>query len=126
MLIIYLITIFGKIRIASELGLILSVSTYLGAILGLLIYNWGELTQNEKDQIKQVKKAKKFGIIGTIIFAPIVLFMPNDKEIATIFAVGTTIEYVQNNEKIKELPDKAVLCLDKFIDEYLKEENNHK
>lgn len=44
-----------------------------------------------------------------------------------IFAVGTTIEYVQNNEKIKELPDKAVLCLDKFIDEYLKEEEtNHK
>jgi hypothetical protein len=35
---------------------------------------------------------------------------------------GSAIEYVQGNEKIKELPDKAVQCLDKFIDEYLNEE----
>ena len=47
--------------------------------------------------------------------------MPNDKEVATIYSVGATTDYVKNNEKIKELPDKAVLCLDKFIDEYLKE-----
>ena len=121
MLIIYLISILSKIRIISELGLIAGVSVLFGTTLGLLVCDWGELTENEKGQIKQVKKARKWSIICTSIFAPIVLFMPNDKEIATIFAVGTTIEYVKNNEKIKELPDKAILCLDKFIDEYLKE-----
>lgn len=36
--------------------------------------------------------------------------------------MGTTIEYVQNNEKVKELPDKAIECLDKYLEEYLTEE----
>ena len=59
------------------------------------------------------------------IFIPcmiIGIFVPDSKQMAMIYTVGNTIEYVQGNEKIKELPDKAVKCLDKFIDEYLNEE----
>lgn len=60
------------------------------------------------------------------IFIPCMLigvFVPDSKQMAMIYTVGNTIEYVQGNEKIKELPDKVVKCLDKFIDEYLNEEN---
>ena len=56
-----------------------------------------------------------------IPFLTLGLFLPNSKQAAIIFSVGQTIEYVKGNEKIKELPDKAVECLDKLISEYLEE-----
>lgn len=57
-----------------------------------------------------------------IPFLTLGIFLPNSKQAAIIFSVGQTIEYVKGNEKIKELPDKAILCLDKLISEYLEEE----
>lgn len=68
-------------------------------------------------------KARK---ISLAVFIPAMLLeitVPNSKQAAIIFSVGTTIDYVRNNEKIKELPDKAVDCLDKYINEYLFEDN---
>ena len=50
--------------------------------------------------------------------------MPNSKQAAIIYTAGSTIEYVQGNERIKELPDKAVQCLDKFISDYLNEDED--
>ena len=72
-----------------------------------------------KKQIDIIVKGRK---IALAIFIPsilITLFVPNSKQAALIFTIGSTLEYVQGNEKLQELPDKAVECLDKFIDEYL-------
>ena len=71
-------------------------------------------------------KARK---ISLAIFIPALLLgitVPNSKQAAIMFSVGTTINYVKNNEKIKELPDKAVDCLNKYIDEYLSEDDINK
>lgn len=68
------------------------------------------------------KKTRK---ILTWIFIPsllIALLLPSSKQAAIIYTAGSTFEYVQNNEKIQELPDKAVDCLNKFIDDYLNED----
>lgn len=68
-------------------------------------------------------KARKFslGVFIPVLFLAITI--PNSKEAALIFSVGTTVDYVRNNDKILELPDKAVDCLDKYINEYLSEDN---
>ena len=74
-----------------------------------------------------VKKLKKAKNVSLAIFIPTMLlasFVPNSKQAAIIYSVGSTIEYVQGNDKIKELPDKAVECLDKFISDYLKEDTH--
>lgn len=119
MWLIYFITILDNLHCIS---MVLSILGLFGTILTCMACVIDE--DEAKDAL--VIKLRKLSIIFLSIFAPIALFVPNSKQAAMIFAVGTTIEYVQNNEKIKELPDKAVLCLDKFIDEYLKEEENHK
>lgn len=119
MWLIYLIMILDNIQ---TISMVLSILGLFGTIITVFACIIDE--DNAKDLL--LIKLRKLSIIFLSIFAPIALFVPNSKQAATIFAVGTTIEYVQNNEKIKELPDKAVQCLDKFIDEYLKEENNHK
>ena len=76
---------------------------------------------------KTVKMFKKAKNISLTVFIPTMLlasFVPNSKQAAIIYSVGSTIEYVQGNDKIKELPDKAVECLDKFISDYLKEDTH--
>lgn len=68
------------------------------------------------------KKIIKISLWIFIPFLLLTLFSPNSKQAAIIFTAGSTIEYVQNNEKVQELPDKAVDCLNKFIDDYLNED----
>jgi len=119
MWLIYLITMLDNLEFISI------ILTLLG-LFGTIILTITMVDDQYAQKDIRVIKLRKLSIILFSIFAPIALFVPNSKQAAMIFAVGTTIEYVQNNEKIKELPDKAVLCLDKFIDEYLKEENNNK
>lgn len=47
------------------------------------------------------------------------IFTPSSKEALMIWGVGGTIDYIQSNEKIKELPDKVVNALDLWVDDYL-------
>lgn len=71
--------------------------------------------------LKVLQKIKKIAFLVFIPSLLLALFMPNSKQAAIIYTAGSTIEYIQNNEKIQELPDKTVDCLNKFIDEYLNE-----
>ena len=78
----------------------------------------------DQELSKKFKKAKN---VSLAIFIPTMMlatFVPNSKQAAIIYTAGSTIEYVQGNEKIKELPDKAVECLDKFISDYLEEDTH--
>lgn len=51
-----------------------------------------------------------FGILGTI-------FIPTQREILLIYGLGSTIDYVKSNDKAKQLPDKAVDALTRYLDE---------
>jgi hypothetical protein len=119
MWLIYFITIADNLHCIS---MVLSIISLIGTILTSM----ASIIDEDSARDSLVIKSRKLSITFLSIFAPIALFVPNSKQAAMIVSVGTTIEYVQNNEKIKELPDKAVLCLDKFIDEYLKEKDNYK
>ena len=44
------------------------------------------------------------------------------KEALTILGVGGTIEYVKDNETLKELPDKCVKALDMWVESLIKDE----
>ena len=55
------------------------------------------------------------GIIGDA-------FTPSKKEVLLIYGLGSTIDYVKSSDKAKELPDKAVEALTRYIDSIEKEE----
>lgn len=61
------------------------------------------------------------GIIA-IILSILMIFIPSTKEAYTIYGVGGIIDYVQENDTAKQLPDKAIQALDKLMDEYMEEE----
>lgn len=80
----------------------------------------------EKDTNKTssniLKKFSPILIISTLLF----IFTPTTKEALLIWGVGGTIDYVKSNETAKQLPDKCIQALDKFVDEYILDdkENN--
>ena len=51
-------------------------------------------------------------IIGVICDA----FTPSKKDVLLIYGLGTTIDYVKSNDNAKQLPDKAVEALTKYIE----------
>ena len=112
----------GAIAVISGLaGFVFIVLSIVGACQDSSSYD----ALNQKT-IAFSNKARK---ISLGVFIPALFFaitVPNSKEAAIIFGVGTTIDYVRNNDKILELPDKAVDCLDKYINEYLSEDNMDK
>ena len=117
MWLIYLLTILDSI------GALLTITAGLTGA-GYIITSIHYLTEKtseypDEETIETLTKLKRRCGIAFFIALPLAIFTPNSKQAAAIFSVGKTIEYVQSNEKIKELPDKAIECLDKYLEEYL-------
>ena len=66
--------------------------------------------------------SKRF-IFVTIIVGLINFFIPTTNEALLIYGVGGTIDYIKSNDTSKQLPDKRVKALDKYLDNLTKEEN---
>jgi low temperature requirement protein LtrA len=43
-------------------------------------------------------------------------FIPTSKDMMMIYGVGGTIDYIKSNDTAKQLPDKVVSALDKYLD----------
>ena len=117
-----------------NLEMIAGISAFVSGVLWcfmVIFSNIGEAEENRgiseynrdvsSGTLKVLQKIKKGALLAFIPSLLLVSFMPNSKQAAIIFTAGSAIEYVQNNEKLQELPDKTVDCLNKFIDEYLNE-----
>lgn len=46
----------------------------------------------------------------------ILILTPTKKDLLLIYGLGPTVDYIQDNEKVKELPDKCVEALSKWVD----------
>ena len=51
-------------------------------------------------------------------------FIPTTNQALLIYGVGGTIDYIKSNDTSKQLPDKCVKALDKYLDNLTKEENH--
>lgn len=88
-------------------------------VLALAVFFYIQLS-NDYYCEEEAKKAK----IAIWWSAPIVfislcggIFIPTTKELYVIYGVGGTIDYLKSNEKAKQLPDKVVNALDKWMDD---------
>ena len=50
-------------------------------------------------------------------------FTPTTNDALLIYGLGGTIDYIKSNDTAKQLPDKCVKALDKYLDNLTKEEN---
>lgn len=68
-----------------------------------------------------VFRRKCAGVIISIVAISTIalIFIPTTKEMLLIYAVGGGIEYIKDNDVVKQLPDKCVQAIDALLDEYL-------
>lgn len=74
-------------------------------------------------EFKMLSNYSKRFIFVTIIAGLINFFIPTTNEALMIYGVGGTIDYVKSNETAKQLPDKYIKALDKWVENLTKEEN---
>lgn len=71
--------------------------------------------EKEKATYKKIIRWIVKSCISGFVFAFLLITVPTKKQAIEIVAVGSAIEYATNNEKIKQLPDKLVDCIDAYL-----------
>ena len=117
------------ISILSNLDKLFIIACIILALVVLVFTSMAidtDLSGNEENQKWAKNKAIKFFIVWIIciVFATL---LPNKKEVYMIYGFGSVIDYVDNNETAKELPDKIVDIVDDYLtkqDSILKSNKN--
>ncbi len=73
---------------------------------------------DDDDRAKQAAIVKwlRRSVVGIAISVVGVVFIPSDKELMAIYGIGGTIDYIKSNDKAKQLPDKVVDALTKYLE----------
>lgn len=80
----------------------------------------------EEDLKKQSSTLIRKTIVPLVVSLLLFIFIPTKKDALLIWGVGGTIDYIKSNDTAKQLPDKCIQALDKFVDEYMLNEENNK
>lgn len=64
----------------------------------------------------------KRSIIVALVLTVINIFIPTKNDALLIYSVGGTIDYIKSNDTAKQLPDKHIKALDKWVDNLNEEE----
>ena len=119
---IYWITRFDPINTCATIFLVLSAIFTVFIIIGVIIAMADD--DEDKEELNLFKKCLKFSVPILVVCILIQLFVPTTKEALLIYGIGGTIDYVKANPVAKQLPDKCVNALDKWVDSWNIEEEN--
>ena len=71
---------------------------------------------------KNIVKFIRFTLLPILIISTIGnTFIPDTKTLYVIYGVGGTLDYLKENKTAKQIPDKAILVLDKYLNEKLED-----
>lgn len=123
---IYWITRLDTVNIILLISLIVGCIIAIIATITILSMRNEYSHDEEDDNYILAKKVLKVSSIVTSIICLLFIFTPTQKQALIIWGVGGTIDYIKSNETAKQLPDKCIQALDKFVDEYMLNEENDK
>lgn len=68
----------------------------------------------------------KRSIIVALVLTVINIFIPTKNDALLIYGVGGTIDYIKSNDTAKQLPDKCIKALDKWVENLNEKEKQEK
>lgn len=81
--------------------------------------NWNYYMQRFKMLLSYFKRL----IFAAIVACFINLFIPTTNEALMIYGIGGTVDYIKSNETAKQLPNKCIKALNKWVNNLNEEEN---
>lgn len=119
----------GFLTLTSVLGILISFIFFMIAMFNKSDSNtcmefgksWNKCIKNYKTFMNYFKRS----IIATLVLIVINLFIPTKNDALLIYGIGGTIDYIKSNDTAKQLPDKCIKALDKWV-ENLNEDNKQK
>lgn len=86
-----------------------------GVIVSIALFLW-TIGEDDETSAPVKPKIKCFAILGLVGVLGSV-FVPTTKEALVIYGVGGTIDYIKQDTVAQKLPQKAIIALDKYLDE---------
>lgn len=98
---------------------IFSISVLIGAIATFIFTIAYIINKHDEEEewISFCKRMFNWSIPLLIVGALGLTFTPNTKEAFLIYGVGGSIDYLKENPTAKQLPDKVINIIDKWVDE---------
>lgn len=116
----YWIDVLGNISTAASVFACLSILSALICLIAIA----SAISEDSKDDVVFGKKwAKRLGLFG-ILFTLIAVFTPSTNSMYIIYGVGGVIDYIKNNDTAKQLPDKVINALDRWVDSQTESDND--
>ena len=111
---IYWLQVIGNFGELSVVALIVTIIALIILTIGYCAFE----VYDDDDRAKQAAIVKwlRRSVVGIAISVVGVVFIPGDKELMAIYGIGGTIDYIKSSDKAKELPDKVVDALTKYLE----------
>lgn len=85
--------------------------------------------ESEREESKKLltawKPYRNTSLALFLFFLPIAILTPNTKDAMLIYGIGTTIDYVKQNNTLQQIPDKCINALDAWVDSLTKKESKN-
>lgn len=110
---LYFIELLGNIHYALLTLIIIAAVMVLifGAVYIAEIGDYGDDTRAET-----AKKWFNKSLLAFVLVLLLSVFIPSRNAMFMIYGIGSTIDYIKSNDTAKQLPDKAIQALDKWLE----------
>lgn len=125
MLEVYLIT-----RLTALNGFFFAIAMITGIIAIICAIVYGMHSIDEYMRCEEVQATLKKWIrnctITCVASTLFNIFTPTTKDAMIIYGIGTTVDFLQENENVQQLPDKCVKALNDWVDSLVEDDVDSK
>lgn len=117
---LYWITRLDAIDTAFTVFLVISTIALVITAIGYLVNKCDEIDRPRNEDAPKYKKMFiryfRCSVVAFVISLLGLIFIPNTKQALAIWGVGGTIDYIKSNPTAKQIPDKCIKALDRWVD----------
>lgn len=110
----YLFSVISNLSILVFITLVITAILFVGLIM---TYVTGDFYDDDKESKLKIRIKRVFIILISVSILSV--FIPSQSQLIKIVGIGGTIDYIQSNETVKQLPDKCIKALDLYLENTL-------
>lgn len=120
--VLYFLTLLGKLNSLLQAVLGISLAFVVFAFICWAVSKCSDADTKDKEfYSKYVRLKAKVALAMAIVSTLLLVALPTKEEAFLIYGGGTVIDYVQNNEEVKKIPDNAVKALNTWLESVQKD-----